>query len=79
MRRSLALQAGVRALLEPALRRAKRTRLKLYVQNGGMLVATCNTGLVDEHHIVADKGFPFNMTDLFGMEVQEFDPIDADR
>jgi len=27
--------------------------LKLYVQNGGILVATCNSGLVDEHHIAA--------------------------
>ena len=53
--------------------------LKLYVQNGGILVATCNSGLVDEHHIAADDGFPFNMTDLFGLEVQEFDPIEAER
>ena len=29
--------------------------LKLYEQNGGTLVATCNTGLVDEHHIVPVK------------------------
>jgi beta-galactosidase len=49
--------------------------LKLYVQNGGTLVATFNTGLVDEHHIATDSGFPHDMTDLFGMEVQEFDPI----
>jgi beta-galactosidase len=49
--------------------------LKLYVQNGGTLVATCNTGLVDEHHIAPDTGFPANMTDLFGMEVSEFDPL----
>ena len=49
--------------------------LKLYVQNGGTLVATCNTGLVDEHHIVPDTGFPNNLTDLFGMEVREFDPL----
>jgi beta-galactosidase len=49
--------------------------LKLYVQNGGTLVATCNSGLVDEHHIASDKGFPNNLTDLFGMEVLEFDPM----
>jgi beta-galactosidase len=53
--------------------------LKLYVQNGGTLVATCNTGLVDEHHIAPDSGYPHNMTDLFGMEVQEFDPIPPDE
>ena len=49
--------------------------LKLYVQNGGTLVGTFNTGLVDEHHIVPDDGFPHSMTDLFGLEVQEFDAL----
>src|SRR5438093_1630570 len=49
--------------------------LKLYVQNGGVLVGTCNTGLVDEHHIAPDTGFPNDMTDLFGLEVLEFDPL----
>jgi len=49
--------------------------LKLYVQNGGILVGTCNTGLVDEHHIAPDSGYPHDMTDLFGMEVLEFDPL----
>jgi beta-galactosidase len=49
--------------------------LKLYVQNGGTLVGTFNTGLVDEHSIVPDTGFPHNLTDLFGLEVQEFDTL----
>ncbi len=49
--------------------------LKLYVQNGGTLVGTCNTGLVDEHHIAPDTGFPHDLTDLFGLEVLEFDPL----
>ncbi len=50
-------------------------RLKLYVQNGGTLVSTFNTGLVDEHSMVPDSGFPHNLTDLFGLEVQEFDTL----
>ncbi len=50
-------------------------RLKLYVQNGGTLVGTFNTGLVDEHSLVPDSGFPHNLTDLFGLEVQEFDAL----
>jgi beta-galactosidase len=50
-------------------------RLKLYVQNGGTLVGTFNTGLVDEHAIAPDSGFPNNLTDLFGLEVQEFDML----
>lgn len=49
--------------------------LKLYVQNGGTLVGTFNTGLVDEHHIAPDTGFPHDLTDLFGLEVLEFDPL----
>lgn len=53
-------------------------RLKLYVQNGGTLVATCNTGLVDEHNIAPDTGYPHDLIDLFGLEVQEFDPIPPD-
>ena len=53
--------------------------LKLYVQNGGNLVGTFNTGLVDEHHIAPDNGMPLNLTDLFGLEVVEFDPISPDE
>ncbi len=49
--------------------------LRLYVQNGGTLVATFNTGLVDEHLIAPDSGFPHDLTDVFGMEVREFDPL----
>ncbi|MBC8001169.1 MAG: beta-galactosidase [Opitutaceae bacterium] len=49
--------------------------LKLFVQNGGTLVSTFNTGLVDEHHITPDTGIPNNLTDLFGLEVNEFDPL----
>ena len=49
--------------------------LKLYVQNGGTLVATFNTGLVDEHHIAPDTGCPHDLTDMFGLEVLEFDPL----
>jgi beta-galactosidase len=49
--------------------------LKLYVQNGGTLVATFNTGLVDEHHIAPDTGYPHDLTDAFGLDVLEFDPL----
>ncbi|HEY1661256.1 MAG TPA: beta-galactosidase [Verrucomicrobiae bacterium] len=54
---------------------AEADRLKLYVQNGGVLVGTFNTGLVNEHHIVPDSGFPNDLMELFGLEVLEFDPI----
>jgi beta-galactosidase len=54
---------------------AEVDRLKLYVQNGGTLVTTFNTGLVNQNHISPDTPYPGNMTDLFGLEVVEFDPI----
>jgi beta-galactosidase len=50
-------------------------RLKLFVQNGGTLVGTFNTGLVDEHNMAPDTGYPHDLTDLFGMEVLEFDQL----
>jgi beta-galactosidase len=49
--------------------------LKLYVQNGGTLVGTFNTGLVDEHNLAPDTGYPHDLTDLFGLEVLEFDAL----
>ena len=51
--------------------------LRVFVQNGGTLVATCNTGLLDEHHMVTDSGFPHDLTDVFGLMVREFDPLPA--
>lgn len=49
--------------------------LKLFVQNGGTLVSTFNTGLVDAFSIAPDNGYPHHLTDLFGLEVLEFDPL----
>jgi len=50
-------------------------RLKLYVQNGGTLVGTCNTGLINQYGLAPDTGYPGDMTDLFGLEVVEFDAL----
>ncbi len=50
-------------------------RLKLYVQNGGTLVATFNTGLTDEYNMAPDTGYPHDLTDLFGLQVVEFDQL----
>lgn len=49
--------------------------LRLYVQNGGTLVSTFNTGLVDEHNIAPDSGYPHDLIDVFGLEVIELDPL----
>jgi beta-galactosidase len=57
------------------LRGSEADCLKLYVQNGGTLVGTFNTGLIDEHHLAPDTGYPHDLTDVFGMEVTEFDVL----
>lgn len=54
---------------------AEADMLKYFVQNGGTLVATFNTGLADENNIAPDNGYPRELTDLFGLEVLEFDPL----
>jgi beta-galactosidase len=38
-------------------------------------VATFNTGLADEHNLAPDTGYPHDLTDLFGLEVLEFDQL----
>lgn len=48
--------------------------LRLYVHNGGTLVGTFNTGLVDENNLAATDP-PYEMTDMFGLKVVEFDPL----
>ena len=70
--------AGYKLVFAPSLHllaAGEADRLKLYVQNGGTLVATFNTGLVDEYNMAPDTGYPHNLTDLFGMEVLEFDQL----
>jgi beta-galactosidase len=57
------------------LRGSEADNLKLYVQNGGTLVGTFNSGLVDEHLLAPDTGYPHDLTDLFGLEVSEFDML----
>ena len=70
--------SGYKLVIVPALQLlsgAEVDALKLYVHNGGILIATCHTGLVDEYHIAPTTGLPYDMTDLFGMEVVEWDAI----
>ena len=70
--------SGYRLVIVPSLQLMsgnEADNLKLYVQNGGTVVATFNTGLVDEHHIAPDDGYPHDLTELFGLEVVEFDQL----
>ena len=54
---------------------AEADRLKLFVQEGGTLVSTFNTGLVNQYGIAPDTGYPSDLTELFGLEVLEFDML----
>lgn len=70
--------SGYKIVIAPSLHLLSNTEadnLKLFVQNGGTLVSTFNTGLVDQHNMVPDTGFPNDLTELFGLEVLEFDPL----
>jgi len=50
-------------------------RLKLYVQNGGTLLGTFNTSLVNSSQTAPTTGYPGDLTELFGLEVLEFDML----
>jgi len=67
-----------RLLIAPSLRlysAAEAVVLRQYVEQGGTLVATCNTGLLDENSMVPDSGLPFLLGEVFGLQVQEFDTL----
>jgi beta-galactosidase len=54
-------------------------RMKLYVQNGGTLVGTFNTSLVNSSQMAPVTGYPGELTELFGLEVVEFDMLQPDE
>jgi beta-galactosidase len=49
--------------------------LRVYVENGGTLITTFNTGLINEDGLVPVTGIPTELTDVFGLEVTEWDPL----
>ena len=49
--------------------------LKLFVQNGGTLVGTFNTSLVNSSQIAPVTGYPGDLTEMFGLEVLESDML----
>lgn len=54
-------------------------RLKLFVQNGGTLVGTFNTSLVNSSQMAPTTGYPGDLTDVFGLEVLEFDMLQPEE
>ncbi len=70
--------AGYRVLVVPAaylLTDESARRLDEYVREGGHLVVTYLSGIVDEHLRVRVGGYPGALRDLLGIRVEELDPL----
>ncbi|MFC9504308.1 beta-galactosidase [Streptomyces sp. NPDC057002] len=49
--------------------------LKAYVENGGTLVVSYFSGIVDEHDAVHEGAYPGPLRDVLGVTVEEFSPL----
>ncbi|GGX32667.1 beta-galactosidase [Streptomyces lomondensis] len=49
--------------------------LKAYVENGGTLVVSYFSGIVDEHDAVHEGAYPGALRDVLGLTVEEFSPL----
>ncbi|WP_370416360.1 beta-galactosidase [Streptomyces fradiae] len=49
--------------------------LRTYVENGGTLVVSCFSGIVDEHDAVHEGGCPGVLKDVLGVAVEEWSPL----
>ncbi|MFF6776767.1 beta-galactosidase [Streptomyces sp. NPDC012637] len=49
--------------------------LREYVENGGTLVVSCFSGIVDEHDAVHGGGYPGVLRDVLGVTVEEWSPL----
>ena len=61
------------------LDQALADRLKQYVGNGGTLVVTCRTGVMDLDNMVVDAQLPGLLRDLCGVVVDEYDSLEDGR
>lgn len=57
------------------IREADSVRLKEYVQNGGTLLATAFTGLVNDTDLVYENGAPGPLAEVFGLWTEETDAL----
>ncbi|MFB6720620.1 beta-galactosidase [Kribbella sp. NPDC056345] len=58
---------------------ATAANLHEYVANGGVLVVSCFSGIVDEHDMVHPGAHPGALRDLLGLTIDEFTPLRADE
>jgi beta-galactosidase len=54
---------------------AAGNNLKTYVENGGTLVVSFFSGIVDEHDAVHEGPYPGALRDVLGLTVEEFSPL----
>ncbi|MET8944317.1 beta-galactosidase [Streptomyces sp. NPDC004542] len=54
---------------------AAGNNIKEYVENGGTLVVSYFSGIVDEHDAVHDGPYPGPLRDVLGLTVEEFSPL----
>lgn len=70
--------SGYRALILPAsfvLDRMTAERLKCYVEAGGLLISTFLTGVKNKDNLGYTVPLPAYLTDMFGVSVQEVEPV----
>ncbi len=72
--------SGYRLVIAPAsylLTRAGAENLTRFVRDGGTLVVSYFSGIVDEHDTVHDGGFGAPLREVLGLTVEEFLPLRA--
>ncbi|PWK83814.1 beta-galactosidase [Lentzea atacamensis] len=60
-----------------AMTEAASANLRRYAENGGVLVVSCFSGIVDEHDTIHDGPHPGALRDVLGLTVEEFTPLRA--
>ncbi|UFR06327.1 beta-galactosidase [Streptomyces sp. Go40/10] len=58
---------------------AAGNNVREYVENGGTLVVSYFSGIVDEHDAVHDGAYPGVLRDVLGLTVEEFSPLLKDE
>jgi beta-galactosidase len=58
---------------------AAGNNLREYVENGGTLVVSYFSGIVDEHDAVHEGPYPGALRDVLGLTVEEFSPLLKDQ
>lgn len=69
---------GYRVVIAPVLYMVKAgyaEKLEEFVKNGGILITTFFSGIVEEHDLVVTGGYPGHLKELLGVWVEEIDAL----